>query len=402
MSDSFEDDIFLDNELGPEPGNGKGSDSENGDNSGSDNGDKGDSKRNEVRKEFSLDFEKKIAKFIPPKKKFIGDISKKSLVTMKDYTKDFGEDVFIGHLTLFNRFILLTVSSNLHFYNKIFNLIFSHKFVDGKKEEILSLNPYNDETLVIGATDIVRIVNFYEKKKNEITFEVIQEFNESEFYGLNEKLFNGYLLVCGFDRKYCFYEPEKEEEKLSKENLFKLVNKVELVHNVYDDDCPGIVDLNNGRIFSWLNDDKNIKVLDYTPQQRIIYSKNGYGLHNAGLVSDKYLLLMGLIYPKYYTWVMDTESLEIVYKWQTPQNDSFMTALSENKFLYGSESRLACDEFSVENNQFKRKIIYEDYYCKDKKGSWEDSFGVKDFLNERTFITINVRGKMMVYYCKEK
>ena len=111
---------------------------------------------------------------------------------------------------------------------------------------------------------------------------------------------------------------------------------------------------------------------------------------------------MGLIYPQYYTWVMDTESLEIVYKWKTPQNDSFMTALSENKFLYGSESRLACDEFSVENNQFKRKMIYEDYYCKDKEESWEDSFGVRDFLNEKTFITINVAGKMMVYYCKEK
>ena len=28
------------------------------------------------------------------------------------------------------------------------------------------------------------------------------------------------------------------------------------VHNIYDDDCLGIVDLNNGRLFYWLNYEK--------------------------------------------------------------------------------------------------------------------------------------------------
>ena len=361
-------------------------------------GDDDDKKRNEVRKAFKLKFEKKIAKYVPPKIAFKGNISKRQLLTKKVFESEYGA----SNLLLFNNYIILTEESVLYFYNKIFKQIFSEKFFEDDKEEILTLNAIDNQTIVIGATDKVRIVNFYEKKPGQITYELIQEIKDTKFYALNEKLSNGYLLIGGYDRKYAFYELKNKKDKVSLVNQYKLVNKVELVHNVYDDDTPGIVDLNNGRIFSWLNDDKNIKVLDYTPQQRIIYSKNGYGLHNAGLVSDKYLLLMGLIYPQYYTWVMDTESLEIVYKWKTPQNDSFMTALSENKFLYGSESRLACDEFSVENNQFKRKMIYEDYYCKDKEESWEDSFGVRDFLNEKTFITINVAGKMMVYYCKEK
>ena len=127
--------------------------------------------------------------------------------------------------------------------------------------------------------------------------------------------------------------------------------KIDRVHNVYDDDCPDIVDLHNGRIFSWLNDDKNIKVIEYIHKPRIIKSMNGYGLHNAGLISDRYLILMGLTYPKYYTWVMDTETLEIVHKWKTEYNDSFMCTLSENKFLYGDESRLAYDEFSVKEGK---------------------------------------------------
>lgn len=380
---------------------GEGSDKSDEGDDASGGGDAPHTKRNEVRKEFTLEFEKKIAKYIPPKIKFDGDLRKKSLVTIIDFTKDFGKDVFISNLTLFNRFILLTVSSKLHFYDKTLKLLFTHKFFEDKNEEVLDLNPYNDETIVIGATDKIRVVNFYEKTKNQITFEVIQEIKDTEFYAINEKLFNGYLLIGGFDRKYAFYEVEKKNERISKDNKFKLVNKIDLVHNVYDDDTPGIVDLNNGRLFSWLNDDKNIKVIDYYPEQKIIYSKNKIGLHNAGLISDKYLILMGLLYPIYYTWLMDTETLEIVYKWKTPQNDSFSISPSENKFLYGSESRLALDEFSVENKVFKRKQIYEVYYNEDKSESWEDSYGIREFLDSKTFITNDVRGKLMIYRCKE-
>ena len=73
----------------------------------------------------------------------------------------------------------------------------------------------------------------------------------------------------------------------------------------------------------------------------------------------------------------------------------------ENKFLYGSESRLALDEFSVENKEFKRKQIYEVYYNEDKSESWEDSYGIREFLDSKTFITNDVRGKLMIYRCKE-
>lgn len=175
--------------------------------------------------------------------------------------------------------------------------------------------------------------------------------------------------------------------------------KIHKVHNVYDDDCPGIVDLNNGRLFSWLNDDKNIKVIEYSScKPRIIKSKNGYGLHNAGLLCDKYLLLMGLTYPKYYSWLMDTESLDIVYAWNTLQNDSFMCTLSENKFLYGSETRLACDEFSAKDGKFSRKNLYKSKFRENMTDrDWKESYGIREFLDENTFITYNMAGRLMIF-----
>ena len=361
----------------------------------SNSNDDDDKRRNEVRKEFTLEFEKRIAKYIPPKIYFKGNVSKRTLILQKD----FGEQ-FISNLTLFKNYILISVEKEVHFYNKELSLIFKQKFLEGN-EEILGLNPINDETIVISATDKVRIVNFYEKENNKIEFEIIQEIGGTEFYALNETLSNGLLLLCGFNRKYGFYELVKKKEKVSKNNKFQLQFSIDLVHNVYDDDAPGIVDLNNGRIFSWLNDDKNIKVIEYSPahKARIIKSKNGIGLHNAGLICDKYILLMGLIYPIYYSWLMDTETLEIVKKWETPDNDSFNCSLCENKFIYSSTYRIACDEFYIKDGDFFRKNIYETYYNESHSEDWENSYGVETFLNENTFVAINSNGKLMIFSC---
>ena len=360
-----------------------------------DDDDKDDKRRNEVRKEFKIRFEKKIAKYIPPKILFKGNVSKRSLHTKKVFKAKYGAH----NLILFKKYFVLTEESVLYFYNKIFKPIFSKNFLENEKDEILGLNPIDNQTIVIGSTDKVLIVNFYEKKSNQIIYEIIQEIKDTEFYALNEKLMNGYLLLGGYDRKYAFYELNNKNEKVSSKNKYKLVSKIEKVHNVYDDDTPGIVDLNNGRIFSWLNDDDNIKVIEYSPKQRIIKSMNGYKLHNAGLICDKYLMLMGLTYPEYFSWLMDTEKLEIVKKWKTPQNDSFNCSLGLNKFIYSSTYRIACDEFFIKNGEFIRKNIYETYFKEDKEEDWKHSFGVHLILDEKTFLSIDFNGRIMVFYC---
>ena len=72
-----------------------------------------------------------------------------------------------------------------------------------------------------------------------------------------------------------FYDLDKNNQNFGKDNSYKLIENVEKVHNVYDDDFPDFIDFNNGRILSWLNDDHNIKIIEYFPEQKIILSKNG-------------------------------------------------------------------------------------------------------------------------------
>jgi len=354
-------------------------------------------RRNEVKKEFTLKFEKKIAKLVLPKIQFKGNLSKRKLIKEKIFRG------FVSNLNIFKNYIILTVKSELQFYTEDLNLIFSQKFFINEKERVICLNLINDETIVVSSTNKVRIFNFYEKEPTKITSELIQEIEGTEFYGINKKLSNGYLLLGGIDRKFHFYELQNENnQKISKDNKFQLFFIIDKVHNVYDDDIPGVVDLNNGRIFSWENDDKNIKVIQYYPPPKvgIIKSKKDICLHNAGLINDKYLLLMGLKYPKFLSWLMDTETLEIVKKWETPQNDFFNCLLCENKFIYSSNKRIACDEFCIYNGGFYRKTLCEIYFNEDKREDFRKRFGVHTFLNENTFITSDFGGKLMIFSCE--
>ena len=367
------------------------------DKSKNDSDEEEDLQKLEVVKEFTLDFEKKLAKYIPPKIKFGTDLSNLSIITTV-YLK---EEEFISNLKLFMGYFILSTVKAIQFYDKTYELIFKKNLVENE-EEILIFEILDEETLIVSASDKVRIIRFYEEKPKEIKMDIIQEISDTKYYIQNKILSNDLLLLVGLNKKYVFYQLEyySTDQKFSANNKFKIYNEIEKVHNIYDDDTPGVIDLNNGRLFSWMNDDCNIKIIEYYPEVKIIKSKNGYQLHNAGLINDKYICLMGLTYPEYFTWLMDTETLEIVKTWKTPENDSFVKSISENIFIYSSESSIKVDSFEVENGNFVRKNISKRNYLQDGNEDWEESFRGFLVLDEKTFITCNYKGKIMVYQIK--
>ena len=333
-------------------------------------------------------FEKRLAQFIPPKVAFKGNFSQRSLLIKKDFSPR-----YISNLTLFQNNILITIDKELQIYNKILKLIFSQKF--GKnKDDILSLNPINNETISIACVNEVYIVNFYQNN-NKITYEIIQEINDSHLYEVNKSLNNGYLILGGLDKKYSFYEKEKNNEQINANNKYVLVNRISNDHNIDEEYYPVIIDLNNGRILSYSSFDSNIKIIEYYPEQKIIKNIDEYMLFNARLISDKYVLLMGLDYPKYYTLLMDTEALEIVKEWETTDDDLIECVLGENLFLYSSSNRLAIDELIIQDGEFIRKTKYTSNLEKNEKFE-----SIKTFINENTFIAINSKTQLRIYYCK--
>ena len=69
-------------------------------------------RRNEVKKQFTLNFEKKIAKLIPPKLQFKGNVSKRKLIREKVFSG------YISNLHIFKNYIIFTVKSVLYFYTE--------------------------------------------------------------------------------------------------------------------------------------------------------------------------------------------------------------------------------------------------------------------------------------------
>ena len=180
---------------------------------GSDDGeeDEEDKKRNEVRKEFTLEFEKKIAKYIPPKIVFEGDLRKRALICTK-----LCEDKYSSGITIFKNYFLYTAAETLKILNKNLKLVYSSKIVDNGNE-IFNLSPINDESIIIVASDKVRIINLNVEKEEQISYEIIQEIKENELpYCFSKILNNGYLLLSGGDRAYYFYDLEKKGKSLPK------------------------------------------------------------------------------------------------------------------------------------------------------------------------------------------
>ena len=194
----------------------------------------------------------KYAKYIPPEVEFKGNITK-----MKIETKVELGYAFVNRPMYFLGYFVTCVNKSLSFYNSnTYNLVFKQDFAEDK-DDILSFNKLDDDTLIITNNKSARIIRFYENEPEKITFEVIQEIKETEFYHMAEKLSNGLLLLGGLDKKYVFYRLEHYEadQKVSKGNLYKKVGEIENVHNVYDGKC--VKDLDNfGRNI------KNIIVID--------------------------------------------------------------------------------------------------------------------------------------------
>jgi Txe/YoeB family toxin of Txe-Axe toxin-antitoxin module len=337
----------------------------------------------------------KYAKFIPPKLEFKGDLTK-----MQVKNKISFGDAFISRLMMFKGYIILNVNNGIAFYEKeTYIKIFQEDFTT---DDILSIKKLDDDTLLIAAFDKTRIIRFEEKEPKKISYELIQEITDTDFYYIGELLSNGLLLLAGGDQKYVFYQLENfvSDRRISKNNLFKKIGEIEKVHNVYNDDFARVIDLNSGYLFSMMNDDKNIKIIQYEGDFKIIKNIDGYQLHDACLISDKYVVLKGLTHPKYYTWLFDVEKLEVVKKWETPENDGFALCISENKFFTGSTLSLAISVIEENNGNLELKDIYRVKYADVKdEYDFEKQFIDILLLNENSFIGCSYNSILAVIDC---
>ena len=337
----------------------------------------------------------KYAKFIPPKIEFKGDLTKMQVKNKIDLG-----DQYLSRLIIFKGYIILNFENGIAFYEKeTYKKIFQENF---STDDISSIKIIDDDTILLTAIDKTRIIRFKEEEPKKITYQIIQEITDTDFYYIGEILSNGLLLLAGGDKKYVFYQLENyvADRRVSEINLFKKIGEIENVHNVYNDDVARVIDLNSGYLFSMMNDDKNIKIIQYEGEFKIIKSIDGYQLHDACLISDKYIVLKGLRLPQYYTWLFDVEKLEVVKEWETPENDGLVYCISENKFFTSSTLSFGISVIEKKNEDFEMKEIYRIKYegVKDEY-DFEKQFISILILNEKSFIGCTYKSFLVVIEC---
>ena len=119
----------------------------------------------------------KYAKYIPPNIEFKGDITK-----MKIVTKIKLGYAFTSRPMIFKGYLVIQIDKGLSFYNQnTYKLIYTVNFAEGE-EEILGLTKLDDDTLIITNENSAKIVRFFENEPKKITYEVIQEIKDTEYY----------------------------------------------------------------------------------------------------------------------------------------------------------------------------------------------------------------------------
>ena len=336
----------------------------------------------------------KYAKFIPPKIEFKGDLTKMQVKNKIDFG-----DQYLSRLIIFKGYIILNFENGIAFYEKeTYTKVFQENF---STDDISSIKIIDDDTILLTAIDKTRIIRFKEEEPKKITYQIIQEITDTDFYYIGEILSNGLLLLAGGDKKYVFYQLENyvADRRVSEINLFKKIGEIENVHNVYNDDVARVIDLNSGYLFSMMNDDKNIKIIQYEGEFKIIKSIDGYQLHDACLISDKYIVLKGLRLPQYYTWLFDVEKLEVVKEWETPENDGLVYCISENKFFTSSTLSFGISVIEKKNEDFEMKEIWIKYEGVKDEYDFEKQFISILILNEKSFIGCTYKSFLVVIEC---
>ncbi len=270
---------------------------------------------------------KRLAKFIAPNIEFKGDITKMKLLHKIPF------DFFRADKILFFKgYLLLNTGNGIALLEQeTYKTIFKKEF---ETDEIISINKIDEDSLIIVAHKI-RIIKFEENQPKNITYEIIQEICETNLYYAGLILSNDLLLVAGEDQKFVFYQLENynEDKKFNKNNLYKKIAEIENVHNVLEEDLPNVIDLNNGLLLSYTNIRADIKICKYDGEFKLIKSIEKYEWDTAELISNKYVILRGCVYPDYNICLFDVEKLEIIKIWETSNRDFFIQPICENKIF---------------------------------------------------------------------
>ena len=298
---------------------------------------------------------------------------------------------FVHNILIFQSYLITSLSNKITFFNmNTYEKVFEEKIFE---EEIIKIIKINEDTLSLISLNGSLLVKFSQNKFNKkINYDIIQEINYNEGFYNGIYLSNENLVYSSFDKKLIFYRLKKFplNKIFSKFNIYDKYFIFDNIHNILEKQFPGLIDLKNGKIISWMFDDKNIKIIDYE-EMEIIKNINDYFVQDVCLINNKNVIIKIFEPQNFYSLLFDIEKFEVIKKFNSKENEYGIVFIQENKYISFSHKEIIVYYINESNGEFSQNEIS----C--RKNNINDN--VSDILiwDKNTLIIVENNEKIIIY-----
>ena len=271
---------------------------------------------------------------------------------------------FVHNLLIFKAHLLTSLSNKVALFEKInYYKVFEEKF---SEEEIINIIKIDEDNIALILFHGSIIINFtYDSSKKKFNYKIIQNINYDEGFYNGLLLSNNNLFFGTYDGKFLFYKLKSYDinQIVSLTNTYEKIYEFKNIQNVYDMQFPGFLDLKNGKLLTWMLDDKIIKIINYESLEIIKLIKD-YPIYDGCLINEKYAILKlsedeneeenesNLL-----TLLFDIEKLIITQKFTSSVYEYGVLWIDRNKYISFNEEDIFCYIIEENNGNYNHKLL---------------------------------------------
>ena len=279
----------------------------------------------------------------------------------------FCEPDFVHNLLIFQNHLLTSLSNKVTLFEmKRYEKVFDNKL---SEEEIVSIIKIDENNIALVLFHGCKIINLYYSSAKKFNYNIIQNivYDEGFYNGL--LLSNDNLFFGTYDGNFLFYKLNNYNinKIVSNSNLYEKIYEFNNIQNVSDMQSPGFLDLKNGKLVTWMIDDKIMKIINYESLEIIKIIKD-YPIYDGCLINEKYAILKISENEKegesnLLTLLFDIENLIITQKFDSSDFEYGVVWINRNKYISFNEEEIICYNIEEKNsiyNHFlssKKKIV---------------------------------------------
>ena len=169
-------------------------------------------------------------------------------------------------------------------------------------------------------------------------------------------LSNDNLFFGTYDGNFLFYKLNNYNinKIVSNSNLYEKIYEFNNIQNVSDMQSPGFLDLKNGKLVTWMIDDKIMKIINYESLEIIKIIKD-YPIYDGCLINEKYAILKISENEKegesnLLTLLFDIENLIITQKFDSSDFEYGVVWINRNKYISFNEEEIICYKIEEKNS----------------------------------------------------